>query len=334
MKSQYRSPLTLIVCTLAVAACSGDSNDRAADASPDATQVADATAPPDGRAPDAGPADAAPDANLPDADPPDANLPDAGLDCALDLPCPQPSNDRFMLCGRVLDVATSRPELGRFDVRFHDALTLARFPGSDPEFEVTTDECGRFVSRDGSHDGASFANSLGVAVVVDDASSFPGPTDLRLPTVIFRRATAGGSAAGVRAYATRKDTEAAWSSGVTGDSFIQRGIQLSIFIDSSKPAVPPYPGAPVAGVRPTVGSGLSSSQDFYFGDTDVLARASLDSAGIQASTGPDGSAIVILVPSTNTFSGSPAPPGCSWPELIGKTFPGKVLVQEFISTCP
>jgi hypothetical protein len=311
----HKLKLAVFVCVSATAvmACGDDDDDQPAiDAAVDAS-AADATV------------DAAADSGV------DAQEPDAAPPCSQAPACPSPGAGRTMICGRIFDTETSTPaaDADGLRVSFFDALAVATNPeGAAPEFSVTADECGYFVSADATHAGVTVPTAAPlVAVGVDDVAA----PDAHVFTVVALSVSAGAKLDGIHGYATLKATDAKWSGGLDGASLAEQGVYLAIYIDPAKPAVGPYAGAPVAGVTILSDDAEQTGADFYFENTDVLVRS--QAVGSQANgTGANGSALLVNQPIAN-FTGRPAPRGCTWPSLIGATVPNAVYVQEFLLRC-
>jgi hypothetical protein len=284
---------------------------------------------PDAALADAALADARTDAGAPDAAPPDAG----GDLCDLELPCPAPDADRFMICGRLIDLETSQlitgPTASLVQVSFYDALAFAQNPLTAPEFSVTPDACGRFVSSSAGHHGVAVPDTMYIAIGVDDVGT-PFPGGDFVSTGGLAVAEAGGKKSAFHAYTTHETTAAAWS-GAMSPSLVEQGVFAGIFIDTSKPPVGIYNGTPAQGVKLTADVTVVAAKDFYFDDAGALLRShigSLDAAGA------DGTALFVQG-SLQSYSGAGGTSaGCSWPSAFATTSPNAILVNEYESTCP
>jgi hypothetical protein len=299
-------PLTCVLCLAGCVAHDDVTVDATADNSGQAGHRADA-----GTVPDARP--------IPDAD--------LGAFCSEVRACPAPLAGHFMICGRILDVRDSAPvifhDAEQLRVGFVDAAALVQDPATLPDFRVSTDECGRFLSADAAHVGVTVPSSGRISVVVrDDMGAFT-------PTVITLSALRDAQATDVRAYATRAVQDEDWSIGQM-PSFVTRGVLVSLFLNSRGLPAPPYPGEPFAGVAATVNGSVLQGNDFYFSDPALFSRLSVDA--LQDTTGVNGTALLVDIGQAE-ISGAAAPVGCAWPQQPAGTIPGLVQVAEFVLAC-
>jgi hypothetical protein len=293
---------------------------------------------------DAAASDAAiPDAAIPDATIPDATIADATsadasadasgeLPCDQELACPTPARNRFMICGRVHDFGTSQPivdgSASALKVSFHDALALANNPETAPEFSVTPDSCGRFVSRDATHEGVTVPGTQFFAVVVDDATpAFPAGDFVATAGLVS--GGTGGMKAGFHAFATHETTAAAWSTGLS-PTLVEQGVYAAIFIDTARPPVGIFHGTPAAGLKLTVDGSVTPARDFYFDDSSNLERLQVGTAD---ATGANGTALVVP-PANSVLQEFGGPAGCTWPTALGTTMANMIVVSEREGTCP
>ena len=253
--------------------------------------------------------------------------------CAADLPCSEPSAGRLTICGRLYDTQTDQPIQAAgatgapctattadgpcsLRIQFFDALQFAMGPTSTPELTpaggLTVDDCGRYRAIDLPPSSFTF---MGIAV--DDASG--APDRYKLTGVALPDAEAL-PARGFRAYATRNQTDTAWTStsGISGQSFATRGVLAAVFH---------YRELPVSGVQARRNSQPITADDFYFTDTTAM-RDTVSPAGGQAITGANGTALIINAPSPTNHDGAGAEPaGCQWPNSLAASIPGVVFVQ-------
>lgn len=271
---------------------------------------------------------------LPDAAaPPDVAIADAEIvyDPCMVPPCPVPSGpNKVTVCGRIHDLETTQLIVGddttAIRVRVYDALAFAG--GATTSLgEDQPDSCGRFVVPDVVVPFTTF-----VAVVTDDRAD--SELDDYVPTAVATSPIAGQPIR-LAAFATRRATDAAWSASaeLPAPPFGERGVYVAIFLDPTQPPLPPFAGAPVAGVVVAhSGSMTDPDADFYFADLEPAIRRHVDPA--QTSTGANGTAL-FSSGDLMEFTGLGAePPGCQWPKTLGKAIPGAVFVQERVAECP
>jgi hypothetical protein len=283
--------------------------------------------------PDAPTCGGTPDATVADAMP---GGPDASTSpCDQEVACPTPGSGRVMICGRLIDLQNSQPIVGptalALKVSFYEALAFANNAATPPEFSVTPDQCGRFVSSTAGHNGVAVPGTMYIAVGVDDVSA-PFPGGDFVDTVAAISGVGGARKAGFHAYAMRETTDALWS-GAMNPSLVEQGVFAGIFIDTSKPHVGIYNGTPTPGVRLTVADQpvMAPSNDFYFDDAAPLQRTHLGSLGV---TGLNGTAL-LTQGSLDTYNGQGGTsPSCAWAGSLATTVPDTIWVSEREGTCP
>jgi hypothetical protein len=255
------------------------------------------------------------------------------LPCDQEIACPDPGAGKMMICGRILDLknsefmtnVTGSDPSTILKVGFYDALGFAG-GASTPQFRVSPDVCGRYVSADASHPGVDTASLSApfVAVGVDDASGNLGQGTFALVGIAMP-AAAGNKIAGVRTYAIA-NADANWQCGTS--SCLSQGIYMPIFIDTNGIDTGHYPGAPKAGVTIIADTATDPASDYYFSDTNPLTRTALGSG---SSTGANGTGIFVGGP-TQDYGGT-NPVGCTWMKNLGGTIPNVVFVQEKLTGC-
>jgi hypothetical protein len=268
-----------------------------------------------------------------------------GTDCDSKLPCESPDSDKVSICGRIYDTETTKPvgdgsALPPLSIKFFDPIEF-NDKGSLSEVKGTgaIDKCGRYSAKNVSRPGTGF-----LALAVDDEGA--PQVDVYALTAVPMETEGGQVIGNLVGFITKRETLRKWNDSaglkemdVNGNPYIEhQGIYMPIFIDTTKPPVPPFRGTPVVGVQVTVGGTTKvDPADEYFDDTDPLSRTNLKPA--QAATGPNGSGI-LLHASLGTYSGKGAEPDkCMWPATPAGTyapndFSGVVLVQQRESICP
>lgn len=256
--------------------------------------------------------------------------------CGSEIPCTAPSANRATICGRLWDTGTDtqiaqaadNPEMEcnpsapttdgpcSLRVRFFDAVDFASNPTGamplTPEGGVFQDGCGRYRGHNMPRATLGF-----IGIGVDDAPGITPDVPHRITGVATANELAN-PARGFRAYATTVATDTAWStsSGIGGMSFAERGVLAIVFH---------YKGNPQSGVMARRNGALIPDDDFYFSDTGI-ARTTV--AAAQTSTGANGTALVIDVPSPTAHDGlGGEPSGCRWPTNLAAAIPGVVFVQ-------
>lgn len=245
---------------------------------------------------------------LVDAD--DAGNPSQAVLISVQLDCPEPSAGNMTVCGRIRDTETGAVAGTSASVVAYDALSYAGDPGgATPLATGVTDASGRFRFLDVP------TPSLGdLLMVVDDAAG--GSDELAL-TGRSIPALAGRRTIGTTLYATRNDTDLAWTTSA-GDpfgtgTFGSEGAVLSLFHDGEDP---------VQGVEVTVdGSPVTS---YFFSDTDPDLRSTVDADA--TATGLNGAALTVGA-GTGSYSGSGSEPsGTSWSASTAGDVPGLIWV--------
>lgn len=250
-----------------------------------------------------------------DAGPPDVLAPP----CDEPPECPPPSAGAMTLCGRVYDLETTTPVDGVAASPIEVRVVAGDL---DPPLATpTVDGCGWFVAPD-----LAPPLTTRLAILTDDAAA----ADDHLPTAVTFWSVAG-QAKTVNAFATRHATDALWSAaaGEPLPVFGELGLLVPIFVDPTRPPVPPFRGAPAAGVAIAHSVGVDS----YFADADPLRRSQLDPA--LAATGANGTALFVFEGLVELTGQGGEPTGCSWPRTLTRAPPGVVVVLELAAEgCP
>jgi hypothetical protein len=255
--------------------------------------------------------------------------------CDSPITCPTPSTGKYTICGRLYDIAdgteirdvpddTSHCDPANptatgpcsLQVQFYDAISFAggNF-NPQPVDEVVLDHCGRFYAKNVSHVQFGFAG-----VGVDDPLS--GSADNYVTGGVALAVVDGTAYPGVKAYAVTHDTDDAWalSAGLSGQTFAEKGVYMTIF---------QYNDTPVTGVTITGSGGADPSNSYYFTDSTADSWLMPKAAATQNTTGPDGAAMMVndsgLANHAGTGGGLPS--GCEWPSTQGATIPGVVFIQ-------
>lgn len=253
--------------------------------------------------------------------------------CSTDLPCPAPDAGKSTICGRLVDSQTDQPiaaagatgaqcDLANpttdgpcsLKLTFVDALQFAMSPSGAtplPSDPIILDDCGRYKATNIT------ASSFGfTGIAVDDAA---GTGDRYKLTGVALDDDNAKPARGFAAYATRNETDAAWtsSSGLTGNSLATRGVLATIFRHGT---------TPVAGVMVRRTGQVVAADDFYFDDPSPSTRNHI--APAQNSTGTDGTALMInsIAPDNHDGVGG-EPAGCRWPVALAASIPNVVFMQ-------
>ena len=265
------------------------------------------------------------DAAIMDAAIVDAARSDAATGCVVTRP------DRVTVCGQLYDMETGErieapdatgalcdpndpTEEGpcSITVQLYDPLMYVADPvGSAPTMSASryVGEAGQFCIIDAVRPFNGF-----VALVTDDA----GDADRYLATIDARPVEPGQAICDVRAYVTRHETDAAWTSSAGdpfgGQTFGEVGVAMLVFV---------HAGAPVAGVTATC------AEPLYFADAEPGTRGTVDPSA--ESTGNNGAALCVQL-SLGSHGGAGAEPaGCEWPEDLVGTVPGAVWYHEVIA---
>lgn len=258
-----------------------------------------------------------------------------GGSCDEEINCPVPSGpNKTTVCGRIYDIQTTGEvvgdEVAKLKVTVYDALAFAG--GSMTELGSDfPDACGRFVVPDVVVPFTTF-----IAVGTDDK---PDSQDEYRLTGIATSPVGGQTTDGMRAFATRRTTDMNWTTtaGLTGATFVDRGVYLPIYIDPTATDVLPFPGAPVAGVTIAhSGTTTDPANDYYFDDAEGNLTRFTVAASSFMTTGINGSGLW-LGGDLMEFTGNGAEPhagtpeACTWPKTLAKAVPGAVFVQERIA---
>jgi hypothetical protein len=254
-------------------------------------------------------------------------------DCSAELACAAPSPGEACVAGRLFDLETSRrlctspvstsPCAGSgaggpcaLEIRVFEAFSLLSDPGGAIPLaadETRIDGCGRFRVSGFPAPGLGFG-----AVSADDAGD---SADAHLRSAALRPMAGGSTIEDLPLYVVRHATDAAWTSSA-GDPFSdatfgETGTYVAIFL---------HAGAPVAGVQLLSDGSPVATDDFYFSDSAPASRSVVD-AGL-AATGVNGSALFVPDSIAGVSGSGGEPEGCSWPEAVGGSAPGLVVVQE------
>lgn len=192
-------------------------------------------------------------------------------------------------CGQLHDVETSRPLTIR-----DGALPLVQIDGAAA---IAPDDCGRYPIDAGAREVAALASP-----------------DFR-PTVTH---LADGA---IDAFALRTDTDARWTAAL-GESAVDAGALLVVFVDTLAPALAPLPGEPVAGVQVTPGSAA------YFADPDPAIRRTPSRA--RSETGAGGAALISPVGIT-PYTGLSL--DCGFGAATGADTPGTLEIAVLRGAC-
>ena len=245
--------------------------------------------------------------------------------------CPPAKEGMVNLCGRIYNAGDTAP-VGTVEtplagnplkiVAYEPLLFIGSTPGNRPEPVGfgTINECGYYSILD-----IQAQESGLLALGVDDADD--SGADEYVLTGSALTAPGGFRDANRRAWVVKNTTDAAWSSSAAleGGTFGSKGAWLGIFADTSQPAVPPFDGAPKAGVTITG----NSPRGYFFDDTDPLVRSNV--APAMGTTGPNGSGLVLGFPALTAFGGQGS--GCDFPQVPAATPPGVIVVHLFEAAC-
>lgn len=229
---------------------------------------------------------------------------------SVQLDCPTPAAGKMTVCGRIRDTETDAIAGTSASVVAYDAVAYAGDPdGATPLATGVTDASGRFRFLDVP------TPSLGdLLMLVDDAA---GGSDQLALTGRSIPAASGTRTIGTDLYATRNDTDLAWTTSA-GDpfgtgTFGSEGAVLSLFHDGEDPA---------QGVQVTVDGSPAASR--YFSDTDPDLRSTVDTDATV--TGLNGTALTVGA-GTGSYSGSGGEPsGMSWSTSMAGDVPGLIWV--------
>jgi hypothetical protein len=240
-----------------------------------------------------------------------------------DNPRPVPPMGDVTICGRLLDLETTAPVTSAApEVRVFDLAELRDNPVGAVELAlVEPDECGWFYTTIDAVAGWTVVHTGDVTGI---GGGYRRVTTL-VPTLM------PGQKVEVNAFVLRAATDDDWSSdaGLVAATFADFGAVLAIYVDITETPMWPFQGAPVSGVTMLADGGTHAADDFYFSDSDALARSNI--APAQATTGANGAGLMRGTVVLTTYSGQRA--GCSFNEAQGLPIPTAVQVQEIAGTC-
>ncbi len=255
-----------------------------------------------------------------------------GTGCTGEIQCPAPSPGKLTICGQLHDTETGDKiaEAGAtgatcgatptadgpcsLRLRFYDAVAFAGDPMTAtpiPPATLVVDTCGRFRATDLAAPVTGF-----IGMGVDDA---PGTSARHKLTGIALPNAEAVPATGVEGYATKNETDAAWSSSASvTPSFATRGVLAAVFR---------HGGMPVSGVTVRRDGAMIPADDYYFSDAAGVRRT-VDPA--RTTTGANGTALAVdashSVVNYDGVGGVPA--GCdSWAANLAGAIAGVVFVQ-------
>jgi hypothetical protein len=270
--------------------------------------------------------------------------PDAGADSLCDMPldCPDPSGGRVAICGQIYDIGTSdeirdpgangticdplAPDTTgpcALTVAFYDMSMYVNDPDGTPELataQTIVDDCGRFRGVDIERPG------LGqVGVVVDDPPAVAIDADPYMPTFVTFSLSADQAEAGTTVVATHRNTDAGWMTSAGdpfggGTTFADKGAHFAVFFNGDTHA---------EGVAATVAGAEVPEDDFYFTDTVVWNRLTVD--GSRLTTGPNGAALVVNSVVTDHGGMGGEPEGCSWPTFLSASIEGVIHHVDYFT---
>jgi hypothetical protein len=266
-----------------------------------------------------------------------------GGGCDTPLPCPPPTDGNAVsMCGRIYDLQDSRPlDDGNPDngephrtveLRVLNPFEFIQSPTPTILARAVPDSCGRYAIVNAPRPAVGF-----IALAVDDLTDEAGQPvfgDNIVITGIADAVAAGDVLPAQRAWILRRETDALWSTSAglpEGQTFGQLGVYVPIFLTTGVPPVAPFPGAPTPDVMVAVVEGanrvVKPEQDFYFDDSDPLARTIVGPG--RTATGPNGTGLFIMQAGIPNFSGvGNTPPDACWAVNPAATPPGAVFVQE------
>ena len=251
--------------------------------------------------------------------------------CTRELECPAPMANRLTLCGRIYDTESNQvirdvgatgaicnPAAPASDgpcslkIAFYDALLFQGDPTGTPALagSITVDDCGRYTAQNLPMTSFAF-----IGGAIDDATGVP---DTHILTGVATSDALAQPARNFRMYATRKTTEAAWSTAGNpgGGGYGAQGVIAMVYS---------HKGTPRAGVVARRQSPPIGNDDFYFSDPGPT-RSTVDLS--KTMTGANGTALIIHSSSPVPHDGvGGEPAGCRWPSALSATIPGVVFVQ-------
>jgi hypothetical protein len=255
---------------------------------------------------------------------PDAGLPiDAGWlpPDASPNDCPAPQVGNISICGRIRDVANSRPvgSSQAVTLRFYDALDYA----SNPTTAMPLAPGSLTIEIDGDYTATDIPRpALGfVAIVADDDPN--AGTTIYAPTALALPVSAGITYNGTTAWVLRNATDTSWTQAAgLGSSFVTQGAVLACY---------DYFGAPAPGVRITEGGNVEAANDFYFSDMNQLERINV--APAQNQTGADGCGLKLSSDLVQHSGQGGEPSGCWWESELARSTPGALWVSTLGPLC-
>ncbi len=252
-----------------------------------------------------------------------------------DLLCPQPEPGKMTVCGTLRDAETNEPialsddpqgELCdsaaqggpcALELTFYDALEFSQNPDGAhplPYDKLTVNDCGEFAAENLPVPALGY---LGLGI--DDAT---GAGDEHVLSGVATGAQPGERIDGMNAFAVRRTTDAGWTETAGrpfgGSSFSEKGAVLLIYLGCD--------GLPVEGVRATANGSVVPDDDFYFSDTEIRQRSTVDPA--LTATGPNGAVLVVDTPLVDHGGSGSEAEACHWPDELAKAIPGVVFVNE------
>lgn len=280
-----------------------------------------------------------------------------GGTCDDPISCPQPDPGRMTVCGRLYDIATNQQIRGdgdpmntarcaldgtglgacKIELKYYDALAFANNPDGTPELatdddaddgagdDVTyIDNCGRFKAHNlvppqleflaiGSDDHDRSSDEI----YVRGGVAMPAGPDVRTTDV--------------KLYATTHATDQMWTMTAdpangdpfgTGETFVEHGVYLPIFLDGD---------TRVMGVQVTNAGAVDADKTYYFEDADADAITSVNPDLTE--TGSNGAALMVDVGLSPKSGQGGEPAGCEWPEDLGAAIEGVVFIQERHAVC-
>jgi hypothetical protein len=272
-----------------------------------------------------------------------------GGGCGAPITCGTPSTGRMSICGQLFNIEDNTPiqKVGAtgtpcdpanpeatgpcsLAIQAYDAIGFVGNPTGAtplPSDEVLINDCGQFRIKN-INIGTSVQY---VGVGLDDN---PKATDNHRLTGVALPIASGKAITSFPVYAVANAVDTKWSNdaGLTGSTFVDRGVYMGLFL---------HAGAPVSGVKITISGGTSPANSFYFKDTTPASRMTIDPA--QLATGVDGAGLMIGNNNLLMYSGMGGEPNsCKWPSDLGDQIPGVAFIQPRVAvqtanptmTCP
>ncbi|MEJ2085243.1 MAG: hypothetical protein P8Y44_06130 [Acidobacteriota bacterium] len=123
-------------------------------------------------------------------------------------------------------------------------------------------------------------------------------------------------------YAVQRATDERWTTSAgdpfAGQTFAEVGVFAAIFITGE---------IPTSGVTLTRLSSTQEEDDYYFSDASSLVRSSIDAQLTE--TGSNGSALMVNSPLVDHSGMGGELSGCEWPDELGISLQGAVVIQDF-----